>query len=33
MRNEKDTAAFYKKLKKSLKNDTQWNVWKKNYFI
>ena len=24
MRNEKDTAAFYKKLKKSLKNDTQW---------
>ena len=24
MRSEKDTAAFYKKLKKSLKNDTQW---------
>ena len=24
MWNEKDTAAFYKKLKKSLKNDTQW---------
>jgi len=24
MHNEKDTAAFYKKLKKSLKKDTQW---------
>ncbi|RZP04494.1 MAG: DUF493 family protein [Flavobacteriales bacterium] len=24
MHNEKDTVAFYKKLKKSLKSDTQW---------
>jgi putative lipoic acid-binding regulatory protein len=24
MHNEKDTVAFYKKLKKSLKKDTQW---------
>lgn len=24
MNTEKDTAAFYKKLKKSLKNDTTW---------